>query len=621
MSVTFLRLIPLLMGFCLFAQNSYTDSEIHSLELMEQKKSIDNKDIDKMLNLITNIRDEKPDLALTHLSKIKQFIDKNQYQKGLVSYCFHIVEIYSARSEEEKAEKILAEVEKQYEGELSEEHEISMQYLWAFTANALREHEKSISIAQKSLKEAKTTFQKGLFNYILSNNYEGQKKHTEALKYALKAVEYFKVLKNDKYLSYSYDVINVIYQELKDFKKAIIYGRKSLAHARKYNKPNTLIHAYSSMAISYRNLDMIDSAEYMFENIISYATKHEMTYTLAQNLLNLGNLYTDLEQYEKAREQYQSSLTISNKDQIPEGIFYNHLNLGATYTSLKKYDLAIQSYDSANLYIKKFEMSKSLYPYIYGGYYDIYFEQRDYKTALEYYKKMDSVNTVIDEEQTTKDLAEIEGKYNTAVKDAQLEKINNEYIVKRNETRILIFIVVAVLLATAFTILFFHYRNKKLRQLYDRNLELMKTMSYFSTAPDIQRTRAEENNPLKKVFEEVLHLMETEKAYQNPDLTVNDVANEISSNQKNVSAAIANYANTNFNNFINFHRITESKRLILSQEYPTLNEIMYASGFNSRTPFYNAFNKFTGMSPKQFKDLSRSHVQEEIDSDEEAVLM
>src|SRR5690606_26038718 len=127
--------------------------------------------------------------------------------------------------------------------------------------------------------------------------------------------------------------------------------------------------------------------------------------------------------------------------------------------------------------------------------------------------------------------------------------------------------------------------------------------------PAKSETESESGNPLSKVFEEIIHLLEKEKAYQNPNLTINDVTQAINSNQKYVSSAIANYTQMNFNNFVNYFRINEAKKHIISQEYQTLNEIMYACGFNSRTPFYNAFNKFTGMSPRQFKDLSKSEPQ------------
>jgi len=168
----------------------------------------------------------------------------------------------------------------------------------------------------------------------------------------------------------------------------------------------------------------------------------------------------------------------------------------------------------------------------------------------------------------------------------------------------LIFLIIFGVLLTASVILFLIYRNNQLKLLYKKNIEVLNITQLF--AAENEEAESESNHTLKKIFDEIIHLLEVEKVHQNPNLTINDVTQAINSNQKYVSSAIANYTQMNFNNFINYFRINEAKKLIISQEYQTLNEIMYASGFNSRTPFYNAFNKFTGMSPKQFKDLSKS---------------
>lgn len=93
------------------------------------------------------------------------------------------------------------------------------------------------------------------------------------------------------------------------------------------------------------------------------------------------------------------------------------------------------------------------------------------------------------------------------------------------------------------------------------------------------------------------------------------MAARLNTNRNYLSSAIASYANTNFNNFINSYRIKEAKRMILHDSSLTLNEIMYACGFNSRTTFYMAFQKFTGMSPQQFKELSLTRKTKQPEAD------
>lgn len=600
----YLRWFFILTGFCVLAQKSPDfQAEIKSLVSWEQKKSVSNTEIDKMLELVKRLSPQKPDEALFHLEKIKVFIEANDYQDGLLEYCFNILKIYRIKTEVHKAEKIITEINR--ENDLTKKNRASMQYLLADIANYKKDFDKSLEIAKRALPDAVTTFQKASLNYVIAGNYTETGNNKEALAYSLKALELYKSSNDDKNISLIYNLMSVIYQQINNYEKAKYYGKLSLRYAEKINSLNNILDTYSNLVVSYRGLNEIDSAKYIFNKIIEIAAKLDRPYTIAQARMNMGNLYSDEKDYEKAREQFEMSLALCQKYKINEGILYNYINLGSNYQAQKRYSASLMAYDSAVYYAKIVNAPPSMVSYIYDGYTNLFENTGNYQKALENHKIMDSLNAVVNLDQSKKEVAEIQAKYDSALKDAEIEKINNEYLTKKNESRIVIFISIITLLITGFVISFLFYRNKKLHQLYERNVEIIKTLN-FSSYVESQQIKLTENDPLKKIFDEILIALEDEKLYQNPDLTVNDMASKINRNQKYVSNSIATYANTNFNNFVNFYRITEAKKLIVSAEYPTLNEIMYASGFNSRTPFYNAFNKYTGMSPKQFKDIAKS---------------
>jgi AraC-like DNA-binding protein len=52
---------------------------------------------------------------------------------------------------------------------------------------------------------------------------------------------------------------------------------------------------------------------------------------------------------------------------------------------------------------------------------------------------------------------------------------------------------------------------------------------------------------------------------------------------------------------INFQRVEEAKRLITIDDNLTLLEIAFKAGFNNKTSFTNAFKKFAGQTPLEFK--------------------
>jgi len=106
----------------------------------------------------------------------------------------------------------------------------------------------------------------------------------------------------------------------------------------------------------------------------------------------------------------------------------------------------------------------------------------------------------------------------------------------------------------------------------------------------------------------LIQCMETQKPYLEPSLCLNDLAEKASISPQYLSQVLNTCLNKNFFDFINSYRIKESKRLLSGQasNKKTILEILYESGFNSKSVFNNAFKKHTGMTPSQFRQLQNS---------------
>lgn len=61
--------------------------------------------------------------------------------------------------------------------------------------------------------------------------------------------------------------------------------------------------------------------------------------------------------------------------------------------------------------------------------------------------------------------------------------------------------------------------------------------------------------------------------------------------------------NQNFYDFINYHRVKESERLLREpdSDFKTVLEVLFEVGFNSKSSFNTAFKKINGVTPTQFK--------------------
>lgn len=109
-----------------------------------------------------------------------------------------------------------------------------------------------------------------------------------------------------------------------------------------------------------------------------------------------------------------------------------------------------------------------------------------------------------------------------------------------------------------------------------------------------------------KDFERLVHLMVEEAYYKEPNLSLADVAKTLQVPQRKLSQLINTNANKNFNQFVNYYRVEEAKKLLKDATYTNLNMlgIAFDSGFNSKASFFSVFKKFTAVTPNAYKNQS-----------------
>jgi AraC-like DNA-binding protein len=103
------------------------------------------------------------------------------------------------------------------------------------------------------------------------------------------------------------------------------------------------------------------------------------------------------------------------------------------------------------------------------------------------------------------------------------------------------------------------------------------------------------------LFNEIESLVKSEKLYLEIDLKLNNLAEKLDKSVHHISQAINQKAEMSFPDYINQFRIEEAKLKLLEPKPDTIYTISLDVGFNSKAAFYNAFKKFTGMTPTQFK--------------------
>ncbi len=110
-------------------------------------------------------------------------------------------------------------------------------------------------------------------------------------------------------------------------------------------------------------------------------------------------------------------------------------------------------------------------------------------------------------------------------------------------------------------------------------------------------------NELDLNYELLLNLIETKQLYLNPDLNIERLSRNVGLSARLISQTINRKAQTNFSDFINNYRVKYAIFCLQNKKYSkhTISEIMYLSGFNSASTFFNCFKKATGLTPKDFR--------------------
>lgn len=116
------------------------------------------------------------------------------------------------------------------------------------------------------------------------------------------------------------------------------------------------------------------------------------------------------------------------------------------------------------------------------------------------------------------------------------------------------------------------------------------------------RSLLNENNKNEILERFITFLQDQSKPWLNSKLSLQDASRAINVAPKELSQVINEKTSLNFNDHINLYRIEEAKHILASDEVNkmTIDAIALKAGFNSKSPFYQAFKKYTGMTPKEF---------------------
>lgn len=321
------------------------------------------------------------------------------------------------------------------------------------------------------------------------------------------------------------------------------------------------------------------------------------------------------------------------------GLAYEHL--GHKAKAQEMFDKALDIIIKRNM-LDGYDVAKRLM--------NRYLTEKDNARLLKILPVWYNMETTVYNNMSSSMLTEYEVEYRVAEQKHMIERQEWELKMKRLQNVILVCVVIILLLVCAWGAWFWQVRKRKMRKLFETIMfryaewhnmmlevrngetplisvnaigpnvllgsqEKKQTVIMTGNTPPTANDNAEtadgqtENNDnnfnkYHILYRKVLTVMEKEKPFVNPRLTIDGLARIVGTNRTDLSFCINSMSHCNFSHWIAIYRVNYLLELHMQDKSKPLDTFISEAGFSSRSSFYRQFKMVTGLTPAQFRNFA-----------------
>lgn len=379
--------------------------------------------------------------------------------------------------------------------------------------------------------------------YLIGLTYYKTGDGQEAIKSLLKAVKINEELKNIKQLSSSFNLLGSVFLgNTKDFDKAIIYYNKALKLSKEMNSKEMTTRLHNNIGLTYSYQKQYDKAREMFHKALKGYKSLKKRSGESKALNNIGDAYESEKEYDKALEYYTKSLDIERDiNGSPREISTTLMNISSVHIKVKNYDKALKGLDEALLLAKKVR-AKADEKDIYETYAELYEAKGMSTEALGYYKKHYALKDSLFNIEKSRQIAEIETKYETEKKEKKLALRNSEIVQKDKEISGQRSVLIGLLLAL--TAAFFIVSRQRLRNR--KNKEIFKTKEDLIQA-ELKNAEQDLKFKNKELTTYALHIIQKNNILNELKDSIEEAVGEMSDKEGKGLSKLIHLINYSFN--------------------------------------------------------------------------
>ncbi len=304
------------------------------------------------------------------------------------------------------------------------------------------------------------------------------------------ALTLFEELGDAKGIGISLNIIGQVFFFNEDYQKAKIYFAKYLAHAQDAGDSLEMASGWNNLGSAHTKLHAFDSAVAAYKKALYIHSSLNSGYgeanayqNIASNFLESGRTDSAIVNYDRAITRYQM---LGNNSGLAE----SHVNLGQLHLGKNAIAQAIVHL-TKGIQIAREIKEPFLIQQASKALSDAYATKGDFQQALQFYRDFHQTSDSIFNENTRKNIAEINTKYETEKKEQQIALQSAEISEQnaRNQRNYLIItsLIIVILLLLVISILI-RSRARKKQALLQQEVEITLRQSQLEAALNSQET-------------------------------------------------------------------------------------------------------------------------------------
>ena len=293
--------------------------------------------------------------------------------------------------------------------------------------------------------------------------------YNDALEKLHEAENIYKNTSKHRELGIIYNNIALINARLGYEPKILQYGKMAIHQYLQADDTALLADGYANLGVSFKNSQLYDSALLYYHKSNELADAIGSKWLLAKNLHNMGVLFDEMDKPDEAFENYTASLKICTEENFPFGEFNNSVNLGDFALDQQDHQLAIRYFERARTLGREFGFD--MLGQVYHKLHLAHCGSGNDKQALEYLRMHMHFKDSLFEAQKHKEVMELQTRFETQKKEAQILKLEKE---KQSEALLRAYLLLGVVGVVIVALLLLLRSRRKQAEVRQNNLKIEK---------------------------------------------------------------------------------------------------------------------------------------------------